>query len=84
MNPIDRFEARPGWHAVEPPEKYRAPDASLVGACPDGCGAYRVPGRMATFGCHDAGKCRCLPRNRKDGQFVFFMEGPATYGNEED
>lgn len=83
LNPINPADAPPGWRAVEPPEKYRAPDADLTGACKEGCEIYGIPGRAVTFNCH-YGDARCLPKNRTDGRFVHFRKGPATYGNEED
>ena len=80
LGPINPAEAPEGWHAVEPPARFRD-GVDLHGACKD-CAIYRTGNRTRL--CANFGPAPCLPRNRRDGRFVHFEKGPPTYGNEED
>lgn len=82
MNPIDPHEAPPGWHAIEPPARFRAGE-NLTGAC-IGCGVHEANAQRGICIAMSPQRCPCLPKNRADGRFVHFERGPCVYGNEED
>ena len=81
-NPINPFEAPEGWHAVEPPAGIKE---DTGGACRN-CGAHSKLANGSSFRAFATCgiNAPCLPKNRKDGRFVYFQKGPPAYGNEED